>query len=73
MHEFKGCSDDALAVAEAVANKPAIEPSSFALQAHIHDLEAELRNVDFRLQNFYHQRSVISGILDDAICQLQTL
>jgi len=71
MHEYKGCSEDALATASLVAQTP-IEPSRIALQAHISDLEADLRNVDFRLQNFYHQRMVISGILEDAIARLNT-
>ena len=71
MHEYKGCSEDALATASSVAQTP-IEPSRIALQAHISDLEADLRNVDFRLQNFYHQRMVISGILEDAIARLNT-
>jgi hypothetical protein len=71
MHEYKGCSEDALATASSVAQTP-IEPSRIALQAHISDLEADLRNVDFRLQNFYHQRTVISGILEDAIARLNT-
>jgi len=71
MHEYKGCSEDALATASSVAQTP-IEPSRIALQAHISDLEADLRNIDFRLQNFYHQRTVISGILEDAIARLNT-
>lgn len=67
MHEFKGCSAEALSVAESVAAGAPITPSRVALQAHISDLESELRNVDFRLQNFYHQRTVVSGILEDAV------
>jgi len=70
MHEFKGCSEEALSVAEVVAHNPPIDPSRSALQAHIADLEADLRSVDFRLQNFYHQRTVVSGILDDAKSRL---
>lgn len=72
MFDFKGCSEDALSGAAAIANGIPIEPSHPALQAHIADLEADLRNVDFRLQNFYHQRSVIAGILADAVSRLQT-
>jgi len=71
MHEYKGCSEDALTTASSVPQTP-IESSHIALQAHISDLEADLRNVDFCLQNFYHQRTVISGILEDAIARLNT-
>lgn len=72
MQEYKGCSEEALATASSVAHGTPIEPSRIALQAHISDLEADLRNVDFRLQNFFHQRTVISGILEDAVAQLST-
>jgi len=72
MHEYKGCSAEALVMASNIANGTPIEPSRIALQAHIADLEADLRNVDFRLQNFYHQRTVISGILEDATLRLKT-
>lgn len=72
MHEYKGCSEAALATASKVAHGAVIEPSRIALQAHIADLEADLRNVDFRLQNFFHQRTVISGILEDATLRLHT-
>lgn len=72
MHHFKGCSESALSTAEAIANGPSIDPSRSALQAHIADLEADMRNVDFRLQNFYHQRRVISNILEDAVAQLES-
>lgn len=71
-HSFKGCSTQALDGAAAIAAGPSIDPSRPALQAHISDLEADLRNVDFRLQNFYHQRSVIAGILEDAVSLLNT-
>jgi len=71
MHEYKGCSTEALSTAEYVARQPAIDPSASTFQAHIADLEADLRNVDFRLQNFYHQRSVIAGILEDAVLHLR--
>lgn len=70
MHDQKGCSDEALSAAAIVAQGPPIDPSRIALQAHIADLEADLRNVDFRLQNFYHQRTVISNILEAAVAQL---
>jgi len=73
MHEFQGCSEGALAAARVIANQPALEPSRIALQAHVSDLEGDLRNVDFRLQNFYHQRSVIAGILEDAVARLSEL
>ena len=63
---------EALVVASNIANGTPIEPSRIALQAHIADLEADLRNVDFRLQNFFHQRTVISGILEDAVLRLKT-
>jgi hypothetical protein len=66
MHEYKGCSAEALATAASVAHGPDVEPSRISLQAHIADLEADLRNVDFRIQNFFHQRTVIHGILEDA-------
>jgi len=72
MQEYKGCSEDALATAASVAQGPPIDPSRTALQAHIADLEADLRNVDFRLQNFFHQRTVIYGILEDALVRLNT-
>jgi hypothetical protein len=72
MHEYQGCSDEALAAASKVALGATIEPSRVALQAHIADLEADLRNVDFRLQNFFHQRTVVFGILEDAIARLNT-
>ena len=72
MHEYKGCSEEALATASTVAHGPPIEPSRIALQAHIADLEADLRNVDFRLQNFFHQRTVIFNILEAAITLLKT-
>jgi hypothetical protein len=68
--DFKGCSESALAASAAIAYGPVITPSRAALQAHVADLEAELRNVDFRLQNFYHQRTVVAGILEGAIEQL---
>jgi hypothetical protein len=72
MHEYKGCSEEALATASTVANGTTIHPSRIALQAHIADLEADLRNVDFRIQNFYHQCTVISRILEDATLRLNT-
>lgn len=72
MREYKGCSTEALVMASNIANGTPIEPSRIALQAHIADLEADLRNVDFRLQNFFHQRTVISGILEDAVLRLKT-
>jgi len=72
MHEYQGCSEEALATASKVALGAPIEPSRVALQAHIADLEADLRNVDFRLQNFYHQRTVVFGILEDAVARLNT-
>ena len=72
MREYKGCSAEALVVASNIANGTPIKPSRIALQAHIADLKADLRNVDFRLQNFFHQRTVISGILEDAVLCLKT-
>ena len=72
MHEYKGCSEAALATASKVAHSAVLEPSHIALQAHIADLEADLRNVDFHLQNFFHQCTVISGILEDATSRLQS-
>lgn len=71
MHEYKGCSEEALTMASSVAYGPDIAPSRISLQAHISDLEADLRNVDFRIQNFFHQRTVISGILEDANARLK--
>jgi hypothetical protein len=73
MHEFQGCSENALSAARSIAQAPTLEPSRTALQAHVADLEADLRNVDFRLQNFYHQRSVIAGILEDAVARLSEM
>lgn len=73
MHEFQGCSESALSAAHLIAQQPLLEPSRTALKAHVADLEADLRNVDFRLQNFYHQRCVISGILEDAVARLSDL
>lgn len=70
MHEFQGCSDDALLAASAIAHDSNIIPSANTLQAHIADLEADLRNVDFRLQNFYHQRTLIASILFEAKARL---
>jgi hypothetical protein len=72
MHETKGCSEEALAAASTVAHGPPLEPSRIALQGHISDLEADLRNVDFRIQNFYHQRTVISNILEGATARLNS-
>ena len=72
MQEYKGCSEEALSTASSVAQGTPIDPSRTALQAHIADLEADLRNVDFRLQNFFHQRTVIFGILEDAIFRLHS-
>ena len=71
MCEYKGCSTEALVVASNIANRTPIEPSCIALQAHIADLEADLRNADFRLQNFFHQHTVISSILEDAVLRLK--
>jgi hypothetical protein len=72
LYDFKGCSEQALAATAILATGVQIEPSRPALQAHIADLEADLRSVDFRLQNFYHQRTVIAGILESALARLQS-
>jgi len=72
LYDFKGCTESALAASAEIACSTTLDPPSrAALQAHISDLEADLRNVDFRLQNFYHQRSVISSILEDAVTKLR--
>ena len=68
-----GCSAEALSVATSIAQSPPINPSAQSLQAHIADLEADLRNVDFRLQNFYHQRTLIASILSDSKTQLSQI
>jgi hypothetical protein len=66
MHEYKGCSDEALSVAADLSLGPTINPTASVIHAQIFDLEADLRNVDFRLQNFYHQRTLICSLLAEA-------
>ena len=48
-----------------------IEPSNAALQAHIADLEQELKNQDFRLQYIFNQRSTTSSLLAAAKGQVE--
>ena len=48
-----------------IAQKTIAPPSVAALQEHIRDLETELRNIDFRLQHFYYQRTGITTSLID--------
>ena len=54
-----------------VAN--ASEPSVTALEAHIADLEQELKNQDFRLQFFYNQCVSTSHLLGVAQGQLNKM
>ena len=70
---MQGCSEVALSAAKSLAEGPLFEPSRIALQAHIADLEADLHSVDFRIQNFYHQRTVILNILEGATSRLNSL
>ena len=49
------------------------EPSPSALQAHVADLEQELKNQDFRLQLIYNQRSTTSSLLAAAKGQLEKM
>jgi hypothetical protein len=49
------------------------EPSTTALQAHVSDLEQELKNQDFRLQFLYNQRVSISQLLATAKNQLDKM
>ena len=49
------------------------EPSNAALQAHIADLEQELKNEDFRLQYIFSQRSTTSSLLAAAKGQLEKM
>jgi len=73
MHFIDGCSEEAFKTAQAIAKGPELEPSRAALIAQIADLEADIRNVDFRLQNFFHQRTVISNIRDGSVARLAVL
>ena len=70
---IQGRSEVALSTARSLAEGPLFEPSCIALQAHIADLEADLHSVDFRIQNFYHQRTVILSILEGATARLSTI
>jgi len=73
MHSIDGCSEEAFKTAQAIAKGPELEPSRAALIAQIADLEADIRNVDFRLQNFFHQRTVIANIRDSSVARLAVL
>lgn len=68
--EFNGVSQEALDAARSLSRLPSVDPSTSSLQAHIADLEADLRNIDFRLQNFYHQRIALATLLTDAQARL---
>lgn len=49
------------------------DPSLNALQAHISDLEQDLRNTEFRLQFLYHQRTTTLDLLAASKRQLEKL
>jgi len=59
-------SKDTATAIRTIAQGPVPEPSSDALQAHITELEQDLRNVEFRLQFLYHQRTSTSDLLNTA-------
>jgi hypothetical protein len=58
---------------QALAAAPAVEPSLIALQAHIYDLERDLRNTEFRLQYLYQERSSLLNLLSTAKQQADRL
>jgi hypothetical protein len=58
---------------QGIAANPVIDPSSKALQAHIGDLEQDLRNTEFRLQFLYHLRTTTLDLLAAARRQLERL
>lgn len=61
------------AVLNSVRSLPVPEPSSAALQAHVSDLESELRTTEFRLHFLYHQRSSLITLITEAKKQLDQL
>jgi hypothetical protein len=61
------------AILNSVRSLSAPEPSSAALQAHISDLESELRTTEFRLHFLYHQRSSLIILITEAKKQLDQL
>jgi hypothetical protein len=50
-----------------------VEPSSIALQAHIFDMERDLRNTEFRLQYLYRERMSLLNLLASAKLQADRL
>jgi len=58
---------------QALAAAPLVEPTSIALQAHIFDMECDLRNTEFRLQHLYHERMSLLNLLLSAKLQAERL
>jgi hypothetical protein len=72
LHEGPVLSDAAWSTAETLGRSSPILPSPDIVQTHIDELEASLRNIDFRLQQLYYQRTGLIGNLSDAQAHLKS-
>ena len=69
--EVSRLSKSSLNTIRNIVQANSIEPSSTALRSHIDDLNAEVRNIEFRLQYYFHEHQTISQSLASAKAQLK--
>jgi FAD synthase len=56
-----------------LSTNPTVQPSTAALEAHIAELEMDVRNAEFRLQFQFNQRKASLELLTNAKRQLERL
>jgi hypothetical protein len=67
----KNCSDAALDKGRFLSLGPVLVPSQNTMRAHLAELEADLVNVDFRLEYFFQQHNHLANAVQEAKLAIQ--